>query len=61
MSMKPVMNEPFGTVGNACTEPKKEPHYGSVGNAITNTAATGNPNPTNSGAGTTTKGPVPTA
>ena len=61
MSMKPVMNEPFGTVGNAETQPSKRGHYDSVGNAITNNAATGNPNPANAGAQTTQKGPVPGA
>jgi hypothetical protein len=61
MGMKPVMNEPFGTVGNACTQPKKESNYATVQNEITTMKSTSDPNPTNAGAGTTTKGPVPTA
>ena len=62
MSMKPVVNESFGTIGNAVTNPIKTSHYGEITNSVTNVKATsGNPNPANSGAGTTTKGPVPSA
>lgn len=61
MGMKPPMHEPFGNIVNAVNQPEKESHYGGVQNAVTSMGATGDPNPTNAGAGTTTKGPVPTA
>jgi hypothetical protein len=60
MGMKPPMHEPFGPIGNAVTEPKKKGHYDGVQNAVTTMKQTGNPNAVNAGAGTTTKGPVPT-
>lgn len=62
MGMKPPVNEPFGMIGNAVNQPAKKGHYDPVGNTINNIAATsGDPNPTNAGACTTVKGPVPTA
>jgi hypothetical protein len=61
MGMKPPMNEPLGSVTNAETTAKKTGHYDGVQNAVTGMKSTGNPNPTNSGAGTTQKGPVPGA
>jgi hypothetical protein len=55
------MHEPFGTVVNAETQPKKTGHYDGVQNAVTSMKGTGqNTNPENAGAGTTTKGPTPT-
>lgn len=61
MGMKPPMHEPFGTVVNAETQPKKTGHYDGVQNAVTSMKGTGqNTNPENAGAGTTTKGPTPT-
>jgi hypothetical protein len=61
MGMKPPMHEPFGSVGNAETEPTKQAHYTGVQNAVTSMKSTGDPNPENAGAGTSTKGPVPSA
>ena len=61
MGMKPPMNEPFGTVGNAVSQPQKRGHYDQIPGTVTTSKATGNPNPTNAGAGTTQKGPVPHA
>lgn len=61
MGMKPPMHEPFGTIGNANNQPAKTGHYDGVANTQTTMKSTGNPNPTNAGAGTTQKGSVPTA
>lgn len=57
------MNEPFGTIANVENQPKKTSNYATVANAGAGTSMkpTQNPNPENAGAGTTTKGPVPTA
>jgi hypothetical protein len=61
MSLKPPMNEPFGSVQNAVTTPKKVDHYAQVAGTVTTTKPTGNPCPANSGAGTHVSGPVPGA
>jgi hypothetical protein len=59
MGMKPPMFEQGRPVANAVTQPHPQDHYAGVANAVTSTKPTGNPNPTNAGAGTTTTGPVP--
>ncbi len=61
MGMKPVMNEPFGTVMGATTQPSKKGHYEGVANTTTTMKETGNPNPGGIPSTTTTKGPVPKA
>jgi hypothetical protein len=63
MGMKPPMHEPFGSISNVITSPKKTGHYDTVANAGAGTSMkpTADPTPANAGAGTTTKGPVPTA
>lgn len=61
MGMKPPMHEPFGTIGNATTQPAKTGHYDGIQNTTTDIKSTGNPNAENAGTGTCTKGPVPTA
>lgn len=61
MGMKPPMHEPFGTVSNVCSLPKKTGHYDGIANTNTTMKPTEDPTPANAGSGTTTKGPVPKA
>jgi hypothetical protein len=61
MSMKPPMWEGGRPVTNAVTQPRMIEHYAQVTNAVTSTKPTGNPEPTNTGHGTTTTGPIPGA
>jgi hypothetical protein len=62
MSMKPVMNEPLGVIGNAVNNPHRTGHFDSIPGTVTTMKPTGtNTNPANAGAGTTPKGPTPGA
>jgi hypothetical protein len=61
MGMKPVTPPEHGGPANVCTSSKSTSHYAQVANTNTSNKPTENPQPANSGAGTTTKGTVPKA